>query len=171
MMSGVRPGFPALLTVLLGLLLTSGPLAPPPATAQGQPGRSAATLRLESETMAQVNRVRARAGCPALRVDAALRTAARRHSALMARQRTLSHRLPGEATLQRRIAAAGYGGATMLGEVVAVGPRSAYAVVAGWLRSPPHRAILLDCRFRHVGAGLAVDGRGRHWWTVDVARR
>lgn len=167
MMSGVRLGSPAL---LLGLLIATGLLVPPP-TADARPARSTTTLRLESDTMAQVNRVRARAGCPALRVDSGLRSAARRHSALMARQRTLSHRLPGEASLQRRIASAGYAGATMLGEVIAYGPRSAYDVVRTWLRSPPHRAILLDCRFRQVGAGLVVDGAGRYWWTVDVGRR
>lgn len=171
MMSGVRLGFPA---ALLGLLLATCLLAPPArATAQASapPSRTSTTLRLESDTMAQVNRVRARAGCPALRVDSALRGAARRHSALMARQRDLSHQVAGEATLQRRVASAGYTGATMLGEVVAYGPRSAYDVVNSWLRSKPHRAIVLDCRFRQVGAGLVVGGDGRYWWTVDVGRR
>lgn len=165
MMSRVRLGFPSL---VLGLLLAVGLLAPP---APARAAHSAATVRLEADTMAQVNRVRARAGCPALRVDSGLRTAARRHSALMARRRVLSHQLAGEASIQRRIAAAGYTGATMLGEVLALGQRSAYDVVAAWLRSRPHRAILLDCRFRHIGAGLVIGGNGRYWWTVDVGRR
>ncbi len=174
MMNAVRLGFPA---CFLGLLLTAcllGPASGPSAataTAPTPAARSAATARLEADAMAIINRVRVRAGCPALRVDSALRLAARRHSALMARRGDLSHRLSGESTLQRRIAAAGYTGATMVGEVIAFGPRTAYDVVRTWVRSTPHRTILTTCRFRHLGAGLAVDGRGRYWWTVDLGRR
>lgn len=137
-----------------------------------QPSRAASTqVLLEAGLVKEVNKVRARVGCSALVVVSPLRIAARRHSTLMARRLQLSHRLAGEATLQSRTAAAGYTGATMLGEVLAVGPRSPYDVVQVWLDSAPHRKLLTDCRFRHIGAGVAGSSDRRRWWTVNLGRR
>lgn len=178
MMSRVRP------TLVLGTLVVlaalTGPLAAPAtssttvivaATAGPAPVRSTATLALENDAMAMINRARARVGCPALKVNGALRVAARRHSARMARQDSLSHRVAGEATMARRVADAGYTGATMLGEVIALGPTSGAAAVRMWLASSMHRSIVLNCRYRDFGAGVVRGGNGRHWWTVDLGRR
>lgn len=164
----------AALAVLIGLVGLVGPVGTPtvPAGATtAPPSRSTATLTMESEAMQAVNRVRARYGCTALRVTSSLRIAARRHSARMARRGVLSHQLAGEPGLARRVADAGYTGASMLGEVIAVGPTNGASAVRMWLASPKHRAILLDCRLRHVGAGVVRSGSGRHWWTVDLGRR
>ena len=57
-----------------------------------------------------------------------------------------------------------------MGEVIAMGPMSARAALDRWLASPPHRALLLDCRMRRVGLGVqAVEGQ--LWWTIDLVRR
>jgi uncharacterized protein YkwD len=34
------------------------------------------------------------------------------------------------------------------------------AVITGWMTSPPHRANVLDRRFRHLGLGLAAGAPG-----------
>lgn len=177
MMSRVRSTLP--LGTLVVLVALAGPLAAPVsssattvAAATGPaPARSTATLTLEADAMSAINRARVQVGCPALRVSSALRVAARRHSARMARQGTLSHRLAGEATMARRVAEAGYTGATMLGEVIALGPTTGPSAVRMWLASSMHRSILLNCRYREVGAGVVRSGNGRHWWTVDLGRR
>lgn len=171
----------ALLGLLVGALIAglvagtpgghSAAAAPAPQVVP-QPLRAASTqVLLEVGLVKEVNKVRARVGCPALVPVSPLRIAARRHSTLMARRLQLSHRLPGELTLARRTAAAGYTGPTLLGEVLAVGPRAPYDVVQVWLRSSPHRALLTDCRFRHIGAGVAGSSDRRRWWTVDLGRR
>ena len=50
-------------------------------------------------------------------------------------------------------------------------------VVAAWLRSPPHRATILDRRFRHVGVapvrahGLLGDGDAVVWTATFASPR
>lgn len=174
MMRPVRP------TLVLGTLVVLAALAGlPTATATSAvvvpsgptPARFTVAFTLESDAMKAVNRARVQSGCAALRVDSALRVAARRHSARMARQGRLSHRVAGEATWARRVADAGYTRATMLGEVIALGPTTGPAAVRMWLASSMHRSILLNCRYRHIGAGVVRGGNGRYWWTVDLGRR
>lgn len=177
MMSRVRPtlvlGTLAVLVALTGPLpaTVATPVTLSMASAGPTPARSTATLGMESDAMQAINRARMRHGCAALKVTSSLRVSSRRHSARMARQGTLSHRVAGEPTLSRRVADAGYTRATMLGEVIAQGPTTGAAAVRMWLASSMHRSILLDCRFRHVGAGVVRGGNGRYWWTVDVGRR
>ncbi len=168
MMSPVR--LTPVLTALVVLIGLAGTPTVPASPAAATPGRSTATLTMEWDAMQVINRARARSGCTALRVTSSLRVAARRHSARMARRGRLSHQLSGEPALARRVADAGYTGASMLGEVIAVGPTTGTSAVRMWLDSPRHRAILLDCRFRNVGAGVVRSGSGRHWWTVDLGR-
>lgn len=178
-MSAVRllPTVAALVsTVISTVVVLLGPLpAPPPAaastTAPAAASRSAMTAALETDVLKVVNRARARAGCRALRTHRALTTAARRHSDLMARRRSLTHRFPGEPSISRRVALAGYSGASMVGEVIAVSRKSAADTARMWLGSRVHRRLLLDCRFRDAGAGVAISSDGRRWWTVDLARR
>lgn len=163
-----------LLPLLLAAALAGPTLAVPASGSESVEPRTTARATsgsLQRDVVATVNRVRGRHGCAPLKVVDSLRLAARRHSRLMARRGVLSHRLAGEPTLRRRTAAAGYTGATMLGETIATGGRTAGGVVRMWLDSRRHRAILLDCRFRAIGAGVAYDGAGRRWWTVDVGRR
>ncbi|TWH04682.1 Cysteine-rich secretory protein family protein [Nocardioides sp. J9] len=167
------------LSVLLALTGTAG--VPPAAVAaldRGATGvdpvrlsaRVGAVQALEQDAVAVVNRARARAGCRALKVSAPLRVSARRHSARMARRDRLTHRLPGEAVLARRVVRAGYTRPRMLGEVIAYGPRTGRTAVRLGLRSPLHRRILLDCRLRHLGAGV-VRTDTQVWWTIDLGKR
>ena len=44
------------------------------------------------------------------------------------------------------------------------------AQLMAWLDSPPHRALLLDCRLRLVGLGVQSVG-SQLWWTIDLVRR
>ncbi len=159
--------------VLAGLLVGPSVSAAPTGAAfvVAGPARASTADLMERDVVILINRARARRGCVALLVRSSLQTSSGRHDALMARARRLSHQLPGEATLRTRVAAAGYTNAKLLGEVLAVGPTTASAAVTRWMNSSTHRALLLDCRFRAVGAGYALSGDGNRWWTIDLGRR
>src|SRR4051795_4257588 len=104
-----------------------------------------------------VNEERAGVGLRAVSDDRRLARAARRYSSAMVRERFFDHVSPEGSTLDQRARAAGYAGGA-LGETIGWGtgelatPR---AIVAAWMASPPHHAVLLGTAFRRVGIGVA----------------
>lgn len=54
------------------------------------------------------------------------------------------------------------------GEAVAAGQPTADDVIAAWLNSPGHRAILLG-DYRYVGIGSATGSSGTPYWTLVAA--
>ena len=85
---------------------------------------------------------------------------------------------PGGATLSDRARKAGYPGRT-LGEDIGWGTYdlgTPSAIVAAWMKSPPHRAIILSGRFREIGVGVAIGTPSNRThtgavYTLDVGRR
>jgi uncharacterized protein YkwD len=141
--------------------------APSPSRARStQPagGSGGSVLSAEATVARLTNLERAKAGCRPLRVDAHLRTAARRHSADMAARDYFSHDSPSGSSFVDRIKAAGY--PSPGAENIAKGHPTAAAVVAGWMKSPGHRANILNCGLRAIGVG-AHFGAGGPWWTQD----
>ncbi|MFJ2264056.1 CAP domain-containing protein [Streptomyces sp. NPDC087844] len=122
-----------------------------------------------ADVVAELNRRRSEAGCSRVRLRASLSRAARAHSADMARHEHLAHTGSDGSSPQERMRAVGYRPGHS-GEVVAVGTDTAEAAVAVWMDSPPHRDIILTCRFTDAGIGV-VDSRRGPWWTVDLAAR
>ncbi len=167
--------------LLLAALLPAAPgpaaAAPGEAEARGAvvadraPKGAKAASKAERKLGKLIDRTRARHGCRTLKDPATLRKAARTHTALMIRRGELSHQLSGEPALDKRVAQAGYQRARKVGEVIAMGARTPKQVLRLWLASPPHRAVLLDCSFKAMGAGVQRDARGQRWWTVVVAAR
>jgi uncharacterized protein YkwD len=105
-----------------------------------------------------VNEQRAAAGLRALRQDRRLARAARRYSSAMVRERFFDHVSPQGSTLDQRARAAGYAGAA-LGETIGWGAgdlATPEAIVAAWMASPPHHAVLLAPQFRRIGLGVAT---------------
>jgi uncharacterized protein YkwD len=78
-----------------------------------------------------------------------------------------AHDSPTGSTPKERIDRAGYfDGARSwaLGETIAWGSggrATPAAIVRSWLRSPGHRAILLDGRYRDLGIGIALGAPGQ----------
>jgi hypothetical protein len=99
------------------------------------------------------NRERTARGLPPLTWNAALGDAARQHALLLARQNALSHQLSGEPDLAARAARAGARFST-IAENVAEGP-NAESLHEQWMKSPPHRANLLDAQLNSVGIAVA----------------
>ena len=118
--------------------------APP---AQGQESGAARTL-FES-----ANQERAAHGLAPLKWSDALAAAARQHAQRMAAQNALSHQLPGEPSMVERATQAGVHFSSFA-ENVAEGP-SAESIHRQWMKSPPHRANLLDAQLDSVGIAVA----------------
>jgi uncharacterized protein YkwD len=87
-----------------------------------------------------------------LQWSAALASAARGHAQKMAQKNTLSHQFPGESDLGTRVRLTGVR-FRAVAENVAQGP-SAAEIHTQWMKSPPHRANLLDSELDSVGIGV-----------------
>jgi uncharacterized protein YkwD len=116
-----------------------------------------------------VDNERTSRGLVAVQQSQQLAQAAQGHAADMVTRHFFAHVTPGGLTLGDRVAATGYMHGRRdweLGEAIAWAQQpldTASSLVRAWLASPPHRAILLDRRFREVGIGLAAgltDGSG-----------
>jgi uncharacterized protein YkwD len=171
----------AVVAVLAALLLGA-----PSASAASSCGGANATASQASEsalvraTLCVLNRERARRDLRPLRLNSRLSTAARRHSRAMVRRGFFSHDSLGGASFVDRIRETGYlSGARSwyVGENIAYGSgdrSSPRAIGIAWMKSPPHRANILNRSFREVGIGLAfgtpVGARGGTY-TTDFGRR
>jgi uncharacterized protein YkwD len=114
-------------------------------------GPAGAATPTQGAMVEQVNVVRAGQGLRALRAAPVLHHSARRYARWMVRHDYFGH-------LSRIRAAHRF---NLLGETLAWHSGSRARVgwtVRAWLASPGHRALLLDPRFRWLGAGMA---RGR----------
>ncbi|MEA2249690.1 MAG: hypothetical protein QOH46_4219 [Solirubrobacteraceae bacterium] len=107
-----------------------------------------------------VNQTRAAHGLRALRPSARLERAAERHGQDMVRRRYFDHDSPGGRGVTDRVRSTGYlrgAGDWALGEDLGWGTgslSSPAAIVQAWMDSPPHRAVILNGRYREVGVGI-----------------
>lgn len=173
----------------IGLLSPGAPTATPAAAAavaaaSAGPGSSTAraarrsTASMEKAVVRITNKKRAKKGCKPLKVNLALRKAARKHSRLMAEAGRkdpddgLSHQLPGEPALKKRIVRAGYKKPTAWAENIAYNSdQRPSTVMKAWMNSPyGHRENILNCSVRHIGVGLVISN-GLAWWTQDFGRK
>ena len=99
-----------------------------------------------------LNRERAAHKLPELRWDAALAKAAHQHAALMAQRNDLSHRLRGEGDVKQRASSAG-ARFDVIAENIAEGPDAA-TLHSMWMKSPHHRANILDKDVTAVGIAV-----------------
>lgn len=157
---------------------------PAPAPAQEEACRDASTApgsvgdgALRRALRCVVNEERARHGLRPLRGNADLGDAARSHADDMVARGYFAHERPGW-TLRGRLRAAGWSG-SVAAEAIAWGCGGLgvpSAVLAGWLASPPHRAIVLGAKFTRAGVGVAAgapyatDCPAAAMWVLDVGR-
>jgi uncharacterized protein YkwD len=124
-------------------------------------------LDAERQLFNAVNQERKAHGLPPLKLDEALSTAARRHAQRMAEQGTLSHQFPGEPSLPSRAKAAG-AHFSWLSENVDEGP-NATAIHQSFMKSPQHRANILDGDMDSAGIGVA-EGNGQMFAVEDFSK-
>lgn len=131
----------------LGLLLALATALPAPASA------TTAEKRYDATGVTATNHARHAHGLRKLKSNACLHRYATRQAARMAAQERMFHQ-----DLHKPLRACHL---HLVGENVAVGfPTGTSVVRQGWMHSPPHRANILDHRFRllAVGARQGADG-------------
>ncbi|MER7053624.1 MULTISPECIES: CAP domain-containing protein [unclassified Streptomyces] len=120
---------------------------------------------VEAQVLSLVNEERAAAGCSPVTANDRLTRAADDYSDVMASSGVMSHTGPDGSTMASRVEAAGYQWST-LGENIARGQGSAASVMDSWMKSPGHRANILNCSFEELGVGVHF-GDGGPWWTQN----
>lgn len=137
----------------------ASPVKPAPAPPSGIAG----------QVVALVNSERAAAGCGPLKEDSQLRAAAQGHSDDMAARDFFAHTSPDGKDPGDRTTAAGYRWSTY-GENIARGQQTAQSVMDSWMKSPGHKANILNCSFKDIGVGIH-QGSGGPWWTQNFGAR
>jgi uncharacterized protein YkwD len=152
------------LALLAGVLLAAPPaLAEQACPASNATPASATKREIVRATLCALNRERAHHGLRRLSLDKRLSRAARRHARDMARRNYFSHDTLGGGTFVDRIRAEGYlkgARSWVVGENLAWGSRGfsrPRVIMRMWMKSPGHRANILNRSFRQIGIGVAYD--------------
>ncbi len=152
--------FASKLIFLLGLTLPLGVYA----SAQAQVSFDSGA---EAQILTELNHARQQAGKSPLKLDPKLRDAARKHTELQLKNRALSHQFAGEPPLQERLRSAGV---FFTAAAENVGMNTALDDVNNmFLRSPGHRANMLNDAYDSVGIGVIHSGPS-YWITEDFAK-
>jgi uncharacterized protein YkwD len=153
---------PSITAPATSLLPAAPTVAAPPiaAIAASCPGarRARGTGVRRAAIACLVNRARGAVGLRGFRGSRALSKAATSHAYDMARRHFFAHQRAGGPSLVQRAHRAGWHGRSV-GEAIAYGCGSrgtAASIVAAWLNSPPHRAILLSRSLGRAGIGVAA---------------
>ena len=121
--------------------------------------------KFSSDIVALTNQQRALHGCGKLVVSPALTRAAAGHSTWMARTGKFSHTGAGNSSFAYRAKASGYN--RPAGENIAYGYGTGVDVVKAWMKSPGHRANILNCRARTIGVAVAYAANGTSYQTQE----
>ncbi|MER6046069.1 CAP domain-containing protein [Streptomyces sp. NPDC001793] len=150
------------------------PSAPRVASGAGRaavPGRSGAATGTAAEFARKVvdlvNAQRAQHGCAPLTVDPHVQAAAQGHSDDMAARNYYAHETPEGVDPGTRMTNAGFHWQSW-GENIFKSPQDPATAVDGWMKSPGHRANILNCSYKSTGVGVNLSPNGP-WWTQDFA--
>ena len=111
--------------------------------------------------LSEINATRAANGCGPVAANPQLTAAAARHANDLLANGAEGHTGSDGSSLVQRVTDAGYAPYAALGEIVFWGTGSAgtpAAAVTGWMNSPGHRAIIVDCEFADAGFSAVSDG-------------
>lgn len=125
-----------------------------------------AASAIEQSALDLINDIRRERDLAPLAFSSELAAAAHAHSVDMAATGVMGHSGSNGSSPGRRITEAGYVW-HMFGEVAAEGHRTPEGVLAAWMRSPTHQAVIVLPEFREFGSGLAYAADGRPYWTVN----
>ena len=123
-----------------------------------------------ARVVALTNAERAAVGVPPVAGDPQLTVAAQRYAEVMAETACVGHACGPVPKLGDRAGAAGDTRWSFLGENVAAGQPTPERVIAAWMASPTHRAVLLNPEFTLLGVGRAVGGPYGTYWTQEFGK-
>jgi uncharacterized protein YkwD len=158
----LRQAAPYSLALALGLTLPIALAASDSTYGDPQQVQSAA-----GQLFALANQTRAAYGLGPLKWDPALASGALEHCIRMTQGGSLSHQYRGEPDVTAR---ASYAGArfSLIEENIAIGPYAS-GIHQGWMKSPGHRANLLNAAIDRVGIAVLMRG-GSLYAVADYAR-
>ena len=107
------------------------------------------TLAVEKSLVERTNIERARFGLAALVLDPILQLRARRHTAWMARNGSMTHSNEGR-------------------ENIGMGQGDSAAITAAWMGSSGHRANMLSPGVAKIGVCGYVNEQGQSFWTMQL---
>ncbi|WP_344210022.1 CAP domain-containing protein [Kribbella sancticallisti] len=116
----------------------------------------------EAQVLQLTNSERAKSGCGPLRTNSALTRAADLHATDMVVNHYFDHTSQDGRSPFDRMKAAGFKGGAMA-ENIAVGYKSAAAVVDGWMKSEGHRRNILNCDYTMIGIGYDAGQVKSEW--------
>lgn len=108
-----------------------------------------------------VNSERAKAGLPALKLDAGITAAANVRAKEI--KQSFSHTRPNGSSFSTALKEQGVSFIGS-GENIAWGQTSPEQVMNGWMNSDGHRANILNKNFKNIGIGYYQDANGRNYW-------
>ena len=185
-MSRLRITLPAVAAAALALAVPTAASAAPHATHKspchgaGLTPTAKNTAAVRHATLCLLNRQRTRHGLRRLRAQRSLTNVAGHYAHAMVDGRFFSHVSPGGSTMLQRIRSTHYLNGTRgwaLGENLAWGAGRAATpgqIVGAWMRSPGHRANILNRNFREIGIGVALGtptSRTGATYTTEFGRR
>ncbi len=154
---------------------TPAPTAPaqtttPAPTAPAQPTTPTTSIgAYEQQVVDLVNKERAAAGLPALKVNTKLSGVAEKKAEDMRDKKYFSHTSPtyGSPFDMMKQFGISY---TTAGENIAKGQKTPAAVMNGWMNSEGHRANILNSKYTEIGVGYVTDSNGNTYWVQHFIR-
>jgi uncharacterized protein YkwD len=146
------------------------------ALALGLAAPSPALADAVQSVLADVNAIRAKAGCGPLKLNKALMATAEAHARNMAEDDFFGHRDKAGKGFPARIRAQGYP-LSLAAENIAAGQKTPEKAVQAWIGSPGHRKNIMNCKFRETGIAmvhqpndkpLKGQSMGLHYYWVQV---
>jgi len=133
-------------------------------------------MPLITEMLNSLNTARTAEGLTPLRLNDKLTVAAQQHADFMREKQLLSHMGKNRSSFDQRILDTGYRFRTAA-ENIALGALDPEGVVELWMRSPPHRANVLNTDVIDAGIGISpVEGSEttgrplpRRYWSLSLA--
>jgi uncharacterized protein YkwD len=149
---------------ILALLAVLLVVAVAPSTGSARTPKATQMVQLQTALLTQINGFRAAHGLASLKVNGSLTGSADGHSAQMAKLGYFSHNSANGQSFSQRLAQVysphGFHSWTVGENLVWGGPYiGAVSAFKAWLASPPHRANLMNPRWREVGLGAVHSTR------------
>ncbi|MDD2189372.1 MAG: CAP domain-containing protein [Eubacteriales bacterium] len=140
-----------------------------PAAPSQEPAPSASMGAYEQQVVDMVNKERAAAGLPALKVNTKLAGVAEKKAEDLRDKNYFSHTSPtyGSPFDMMKQFGISYSSA---GENIAKGQKTPDSVMNGWMNSPGHKANILNTSFSEIGVGYVTDSNGTTYWVQMFIR-
>jgi len=143
--------------------------AKPAANTQTPANTASSFGTYEQQVVDLVNKERAAAGLPALKVNTKLSAVAEKKAEDMRDKNYFSHTSPTYGSPFDMMRQFGVSYSTA-GENIAKGQRTPAAVMDGWMNSPGHRANILNSSYTEIGVGYVTDSNGNTYWVQQFIR-